>query len=70
MKEAMKMMREMMKGEGEEETAEEDAAADPPTITIKREAISISKEKVDASLFEIPDGYKKAGSAYQEEEAE
>jgi hypothetical protein len=59
MKEAMKMMREMMKGEGAEGEAEDEEDAASNTITIKREAISVSVEKLDDSLFETPEGWPK-----------
>jgi hypothetical protein len=64
MKEAMKMMQQMMKGEWEEETGEEAEEAPANQIKISRETVSISEEKVDASLFEIPEGYKEKTSTY------
>jgi hypothetical protein len=55
MEQAMKMMKQYMKDQ-EGEDAEE---AGDGRMTITREVTSISKEKLDGALFEIPDGYKK-----------
>lgn len=60
MQEAMKMMRQFMKGGEAEEEDEEGEGPPPNQIRIMREAVSISEEEVDGSLFEIPEGYKKA----------
>ena len=57
MEEAMRMMKQFMKDTG----AEEEGEGPPPNqFRITREAVSISQEKLDDSLFEIPEGYKKA----------
>jgi hypothetical protein len=58
MQEAMKMMKQYMKGDEAGEAAEDDAGADSNKITIKREAISVSNEKLDDSLFSL-EGYTK-----------
>ena len=73
MQEAMKMMQEMMKGQGGEEAKEaeeveesEEAEEAPANkITVKREAISISNENLDDSLFSLK-GYTKKASKFGE----
>jgi hypothetical protein len=71
MQEAMKQMREMMKGQGEEKSEEageaEEAgqAEEAPSnkMTVRREAISISDEDLDNSLFSLK-GYTKKTSEF------
>ncbi|MFH1313298.1 MAG: hypothetical protein ABIJ00_08720 [Candidatus Eisenbacteria bacterium] len=58
MNEAMKMMQQYMKGDKAGEEAEDDGGAPSNRITIKREAISVSEEKLDDSLFTTK-GYTK-----------
>ena len=55
MEQAMKMMKQYMKGDESEQADEPDDGK----MVITREVTSISKEKLDAALFEIPEGYKK-----------
>ena len=57
MKEAMEMMRQMMKGEGE--AAEEQPADEGAGLKITRYVTAISKGAVSDALFEIPKGYTK-----------
>ncbi len=67
MKEAMKMMKQYMKGaKGGEEGGE--AAKEPESDGMKmtREITSISKSKLNDSLFEIPAGYKKSSQSMME----
>jgi hypothetical protein len=66
MKEAMKMMRQFMKGEEAQEEAEEGEDVPANQMKITRETVSISVEDVDDSLFEIPEGYKQTKGMYSE----
>lgn len=54
---AMKEMAAARAAEGEGESAEEP----DPSMKMSREVISISTEKIDDSVFEIPEGFRKAG---------
>ena len=58
MQEAMKMMREMMKGQGQAAGADESAAADE--IKVTRYVTAITKGSLGDALFEVPEGYTKA----------
>jgi hypothetical protein len=54
---AMKEMAAAQAGGGEGEPTEEAS----PNMRISREVVSISTDKIDDSVFEIPDGFQKAG---------
>jgi hypothetical protein len=60
MKEAMAAMKQFMKGEETEEAAEEEEGADEMAMKMVREITSMSESDLDDSLFEIPEGFKKA----------
>lgn len=61
MKEAMKMMQEMMKGKGQPAGETEAGAEDAVDgIKVTRYVTSITKGSLSDALFEIPKGYKKA----------
>lgn len=56
MKEAMQAMRQFMKAKGPDEASAEDELA-PNQLKVIREVISISEQKMEAGLFEVPAGY-------------
>ena len=58
MEEAMRQMRKFAKQRGMEVEEGEDFGK----ITVKREVVSISTDKLDDSLFEIPKNYRKTSS--------
>jgi hypothetical protein len=58
MKEAMKMIQQMRKGQGKAPAAES-AESDSGAIKVTREVTAISKGALGDGLFEVPKGYKK-----------
>jgi len=58
MEEAMRQMRKFAKQRGMEVEEGEDFGK----ITVKREVVGISTDKLDDSLFEIPKNYRKTSS--------
>jgi hypothetical protein len=60
MKEAMQMMKQYMKGGEGEEAEEGEREAEDGGMKITREITSISEDKLDESLFEIPEGFKQS----------
>ncbi|MGD9402804.1 MAG: hypothetical protein PVF95_11110, partial [bacterium] len=57
MKNAMKMMKEYMKGMGKEAEGEEGEEGDAHFMVITREVISLEERSHSDEMFEIPEGY-------------
>ena len=62
MEEAMEMMKQYMKGGKEGEAEEDEEGGGDSRMRMTREIVSISEKKLDDSLFEIPEDFKKAQS--------